>query len=140
MKIAFLGSNYYAFDAFKVLLKHADIDPVLVIGLDENRFSRSGMASYYYQGSRFFSYANGLGISSHITENLNADTIAQKLLSDSEPDYVFAMGWPDILDKDVLELSRNGFVGIHPSMLPKYRGGAPLNWQLIEMSVGQRNA
>ncbi len=42
------------------------------------------------------------------------------------------------LPKRLLHIPRHGFVNVHPSLLPKYRGAAPVNWALIrgEASTG----
>ena len=47
-------------------------------------------------------------------------------------------GWYWLLRKEILESVPGGFIGIHYSLLPKYRGGAPLVWALIngEPEVG----
>ncbi|NJN80577.1 MAG: methionyl-tRNA formyltransferase [Anaerolineales bacterium] len=41
------------------------------------------------------------------------------------------MGWYWVLKADVLNLVSHGWLGIHASLLPKYRGGAPLVWAII---------
>lgn len=132
LKVGFIASNYYAFDAFRRLVKRGDIEPSFVVGLDERRMSQSGMSPFYYQGSRFVSYALGMGIPAWLTTDLNTDLDLHHAIKLQEPDLVLAMGWPDILKAHVLSLSRLGFLGVHPSWLPEYRGGAPLNWQFLD--------
>lgn len=135
LRIGFLGSNYYGFSAFKRLLAHGDVEPVFVVGLREDRFAASGMCPYYYQGSRYFSYGLSRGIPSFLTQDLNTDPELLRRLRELRADFVFAMGWPDILRDDALRIAPGGCVGVHPSTLPLYRGGAPLNWQIIEGST-----
>jgi methionyl-tRNA formyltransferase len=53
-------------------------------------------------------------------------------LLELRPDLCFVYGWYSILDKQTLELARDGFIGVHPSVLPKYRGGASLVWSMIK--------
>jgi len=132
MKVGFICSNYYGYDAFRRLLGHKEIEPVFVLGLNERRFKNSGMAPYYYQGSRYCSYALGKKIPSFFTLDLNGDTELIATLKRRKAEYVFAMGWPDILHPAALAIPSKGCLGIHPSALPMYRGGAPLNWQLVE--------
>jgi methionyl-tRNA formyltransferase len=48
---------------------------------------------------------------------------------DADIGVVVAFG--EILGKDVLETTRRGFLNLHASLLPKYRGAAPINWALI---------
>lgn len=47
------------------------------------------------------------------------------------PDLVFCVGWTQLLRRELLELPRLGCIGFHASMLPKYRGRAPVNWAII---------
>lgn len=41
------------------------------------------------------------------------------------------VGWYRIIPETVLSVPARGFVGIHASLLPQYRGGAPLVWAMI---------
>ncbi len=47
------------------------------------------------------------------------------------PDLTSVVAYGHILRKDLLDIPRLGNVGLHPSLLPKYRGAAPINWALI---------
>lgn len=44
---------------------------------------------------------------------------------------IFCIGWPRILKSEILQLNNILKIGFHSSVLPKYRGGAPVNWALI---------
>ena len=48
-----------------------------------------------------------------------------------EPDFVLAIGWYYMLPTNFCILPKKGFAGIHASLLPKYRGNAPLVWAMI---------
>lgn len=47
------------------------------------------------------------------------------------PDLICVVAYGHILSKDVLDIPPLGAIGLHPSLLPKYRGAAPINWALI---------
>jgi len=47
------------------------------------------------------------------------------------PDTVFVCGWYWIIDKMILNKIPNFILGIHNSLLPKYRGHAPLVWSML---------
>jgi UDP-4-amino-4-deoxy-L-arabinose formyltransferase/UDP-glucuronic acid dehydrogenase (UDP-4-keto-hexauronic acid decarboxylating) len=47
------------------------------------------------------------------------------------PDYIFAFYWRSLLPLPLLELARRGAFNLHGSLLPHYRGRAPLNWVLV---------
>jgi methionyl-tRNA formyltransferase len=48
-----------------------------------------------------------------------------------EPDLLVAIGWYYMVPKSIRNLAKRGTVGIHASLLPRYRGGAPLVWAMI---------
>lgn len=47
------------------------------------------------------------------------------------PDLVVVAAFGQILPGEILERPKLGCINVHPSLLPKYRGAAPLNWSLI---------
>ena len=47
------------------------------------------------------------------------------------PDLCIVVGWYWLLKPEVLKLVPYGWLGIHASLLPKYRGGAPLVWAMM---------
>ncbi len=48
-----------------------------------------------------------------------------------DPDLGIVMAYGMILPKELLDIPRYGFINIHASLLPKYRGAAPINWAII---------
>lgn len=48
------------------------------------------------------------------------------------PDLCVTAAFGHILSQEVLDIPRIGTVNVHASLLPKYRGSAPVNWALIE--------
>jgi methionyl-tRNA formyltransferase len=53
------------------------------------------------------------------------------------PDLILVIGWYHMVPHSLRELAPRGCVGIHGSLLPRYRGGAPLVWAMIH---GEREA
>ncbi len=47
------------------------------------------------------------------------------------PDMVVLVAFGQILPKEVIQFPRLGCINVHPSLLPKYRGAAPIQWALI---------
>jgi methionyl-tRNA formyltransferase len=47
------------------------------------------------------------------------------------PDLIVTVGWYFMIPKRMREIAPLGCIGIHGSLLPKYRGGAPLVWAII---------
>ena len=48
-----------------------------------------------------------------------------------EPDVIVVAAYGQILPKDILALPKYGCINIHASLLPAYRGAAPINWAII---------
>ncbi len=57
--------------------------------------------------------------------------MANDLLRKLSPDVLMACGWYGILPTDIVESVPQGCFGLHNSLLPKYRGWAPLVWSII---------
>ena len=62
-------------------------------------------------------------------ETITPDLI--KVLGDLEPDFIIVVAFGQILKKDLLALPRHFCINLHSSLLPKYRGAAPINWAII---------
>ncbi len=52
-------------------------------------------------------------------------------LKQVEPDLIVVVAFGQILPKEVLDLPRLGCINVHGSLLPKYRGAAPIQWSVI---------
>lgn len=62
--------------------------------------------------------------------NLNSpDNIGK--VRELAPDLILVIGWTRLLGKELLSIPRLGCVGFHASLLPAYRGRAPVNWAII---------
>ncbi|WP_421847064.1 bifunctional UDP-4-amino-4-deoxy-L-arabinose formyltransferase/UDP-glucuronic acid oxidase ArnA [Marinomonas sp.] len=48
-----------------------------------------------------------------------------------DPDYIFSFYYRDMLSQDLLDCAKLGAFNLHGSLLPKYRGRAPVNWALV---------
>ena len=51
-------------------------------------------------------------------------------LQQLEPEVIVVVGYGQILPRSILHLPRWGCVNVHASLLPKYRGAAPINWAI----------
>lgn len=53
------------------------------------------------------------------------------IIRDLKPDFIVVVAFGQILPKDIIDMPFNGCVNVHASLLPKYRGAAPINWAII---------
>ena len=56
---------------------------------------------------------------------------ALEILKEISPDVIAVVAYGKILPKEILELPKYGCINIHGSLLPKYRGSAPIQWSVI---------
>ncbi len=54
-----------------------------------------------------------------------------QILKDLNPDLIVVVAFGQILPKAILDIPKFGCVNVHVSLLPKYRGAAPINWVII---------
>jgi|ETN01SMinimDraft_4_1059930.scaffolds.fasta_scaffold07316_4 methionyl-tRNA formyltransferase len=63
-------------------------------------------------------------------EDINNPDVLDEIRS-LKPDVIIQFGWSHLIKKDLINIPPKGCVGFHSSLLPKYRGGSPLNWGII---------
>ena len=61
----------------------------------------------------------------------NSVSALTEMVKDFKPDIAIVSGYYQIIPESTLTLVPEGFWGFHNSLLPKYRGGSPLVWQII---------
>lgn len=59
------------------------------------------------------------------------DGEALSILQELQPDLIAVVAYGKILPKEILELPKYGCVNVHGSLLPKYRGAAPIQWAVL---------
>ena len=64
-------------------------------------------------------------------ENFREDETVQQL-ADLKPDVVAVVAYGRILPQRVLDVAPLGFINIHASLLPRYRGSAPYQWAVLD--------
>lgn len=120
-RAVFLGSKAFGLSIFRSIVAPSDSIAWTIIHPNDSQDQRSALAEWRKE-------AKALQIDL-IKTSSKAET--KKLLEGLAPDIVFACGWYQLLDAETLALPPRGIWGIHNSLLPKYRGGSPLTWSLI---------
>ena len=59
------------------------------------------------------------------------DGTALELVRSLAPELIVVVAYGRILPKDILDVPPLGCVNVHASLLPKYRGSAPINWAML---------
>jgi len=85
--------------------------------------------SQWFGSVRQVAEAHGLRVETPDTPN-TPEWIAAGRIAD--PDYLFSFYYRHLLDKAWLEVPRRGALNMHGSLLPKYRGRAPVHWAILK--------
>ena len=74
--------------------------------------------------------AEAHGIPVHLAPSFNTDEVFGAIRT-HQPDFLFSFYFREMIQARFLELPRLGAYNLHGSLLPKYRGRAPINWVLV---------
>ena len=70
------------------------------------------------------------GIPYKYTNQINTDKEVKRFLEELKPDYLYCIGWSQILHNEILGIPKKGTIGFHPAELPNNRGRHPIVWAL----------
>ena len=71
-----------------------------------------------------------LGLEVYQPDSINSQESINKL-RELSPDCIVVIAFGQVLKREVLDIPQYGCINIHASLLPKYRGAAPINWAII---------
>ena len=77
------------------------------------------------------SFAIEKGIRVYQPEKIKNNTSFIDELKNLNPDVIVVVAYGKILPMEVLEIPKYGCINVHGSLLPKYRGAAPIQWSII---------
>lgn len=129
MRIIFFGATKYSEDLLKELLRNKyEIAAIFTL-------PRKFRISYSTSAIEICNYADLRKISKEykipIIELSGKFNKYVDRIKKFSPDIILVLGWYHLLPKAVRQIPKKGCIGIHASLLPKYAGGAPLTWALI---------
>lgn len=76
-------------------------------------------------------YAVEKGFTLYQPEKIRKNTEFIETIKSLNPDVICVVAYGKILPKSILEIPKYGCINIHPSLLPKYRGPAPIQWAIL---------
>ncbi|HQL00154.1 MAG TPA: methionyl-tRNA formyltransferase [Smithellaceae bacterium] len=124
-KVVFMGTPAFALPALEALHNHAM--PVIAVITQPDRPSGRGQKEIAPPVKHL---AQKLGLPVLQPQKVK-DPEFLDTLGPMEPDLIVVAAFGQILPKTIIDLPSLGCLNIHPSVLPRYRGAAPLNWTLI---------
>ena len=76
-----------------------------------------------------------LGLPIRTPSSLKNNVDEYNFIKKMKPTIVVVISYGQIIPKELLELSKNGFLNIHASILPKYRGAAPIQRAIMSLDI-----
>ncbi len=126
MRIVFMGTPSFAVASLEALVRAghqvagAFSQPDKPVGRHQNKLQPTPVKEC----------AQAHGIPVYQPERLR-DGTALALLRELDPELIVAAAYGRILPDDILALPPKGCINVHSSLLPKYRGSAPINWAIL---------
>lgn len=119
-RVAFFGNHDVGIEAFDGVRRCAG--DILVVAHPENP----------EEGVRYASlYAHAVEREIRAIRGTASSDAVQKAIADFQPDLIWITDYRYLLPKQLLALAPAGAVNLHPSLLPAYRGRAPINWAIL---------
>ena len=125
MKIVYLGSGEFGIDCLNALAKSAHSLDFIV-----TQPPRQAGRGRKPTPTPAAVWGNEHSVPFVETPNINTPEMLQKI-DEYKPDLIVVAAFGQKIGNDVINLPPKGTINIHGSLLPKYRGAAPINWAII---------
>jgi len=126
MRILFCGTPQFAVLTLKHLFAQPDFEILAVITQPDRARGRGRQVSF----SPIKKVALAAKLPVHQPEKIRAPEV-QELLQSYSPDFIVIIAYGQIIPARLLPIPKYGWINLHASLLPKYRGAAPINWAIV---------
>ena len=126
MRIVFWGTPQISVPTLKILInsKH---EVIAVVSQPDRKRGRGSKQI----PSPIKQLADSNSIEVLTPKSIKADNLSKQRLKEMKPDLFLVLAFGQILPKEILEIPTYGSWNIHASLLPRWRGAAPIQWALI---------
>jgi methionyl-tRNA formyltransferase len=125
MKIVFMGTPEFAVPTLKACIENFQVVAVLTQpDKPKGRGKKMGYSEVKEEALK-----HNMDIYQPVKLRNDRETIDK--LKEIAPDFIVVVAFGQILTKEVLDIPKYGCINLHASLLPKYRGAAPINWSII---------
>jgi methionyl-tRNA formyltransferase len=125
MRIVFCGTPEFAVPSLRRLAAHPEFSVEAVVSQPDRPRGRGQTVS----ASPVKDAALAAGLHVFQPESIKSDS-AQEFLKRVAPDAVVIIAYGQIIPSRLLTLPRLGWINLHASLLPRYRGAAPIHWAI----------
>lgn len=131
IRVVFMGSSAFSLPAVDVLAEAEDVDLAAVVTQPDRPRGRNRRI----QPGPVHARATDLGVPVQMPGRVG-DPEAVAALAALVPDVLLVASYGQFIPRAVRELPRLGILNIHPSLLPQYRGAAPMQWAIANGDTG----
>ena len=126
LRVAYMGTPEFAVPTLEALLasRHE------VVGVFTNPDRRSGRGKKVHP-SPVKAAAVAAGVPVYQPRRVRGNDEALEVLTSWAPDVTVVVAYGQILPVSILEVAPMGSINVHASLLPRYRGAAPINWCIV---------
>ena len=125
-KIIFMGTPDFAEKSLRKL-NESDNNIIAVV---TNTDKPKGRGMKLFQSPvKQYALENNLKI--YQPEKIKENNDFIETLRAMKPDFICVVAYGKILPREILEIPKYGCINVHASLLPKYRGAAPIQWSII---------
>ena len=126
MRIIFFGTPQFAVPTLETLIKHPDFEVIAVVTQPDKRRGR---------GSKTIpSAVKKVAVEHNITvwqpKSIKKNRETLDKLQQAKADAFVVVAYGQILSKEILDMPKLGCINVHGSLLPQYRGAAPIQWSI----------
>ena len=126
MKIVFMGTPDFALESLKAIYEAGHE----IIGVVTNPDKPKGRGMKMIASPvKEYALEKNLKIFQPIKIRTNLEFIEE--IKKLNPDVICVVAYGKILPKEILEIPKLGCINVHASLLPKYRGAAPIQWAVL---------
>ena len=127
-KIIFMGTPYFAVPILKSLYQNGY--PISVVYTQPPKKSHRGQK---INKSPVQSLSETLNIECRTPSSLRNNIEEKKFLQNLNADLAIVVAYGQILESEILSLTKKGFINIHASLLPNLRGAAPIQRSIMNL-------
>jgi methionyl-tRNA formyltransferase len=127
-KIVFMGTSNFSVPILKSLYQNGY--PIVTIYTQPPQKSMRGQK---INKSPIQKMAENLCIECRTPDSLKENNEEYNFLKLLNPDLVIVVAYGQLISKNYLSLSKHGFINIHASLLPKWRGAAPIQRSIMNL-------
>lgn len=126
MKIVFMGTPDFARDSLKAVVEAGHEVALVVTNPDKPKGRGMKLIS---SDVKKYAIEQNLEVVQPVKVRNNPEFVEQ--LKNINPDVICVVAYGKIIPKEILDIPRLGCINVHGSLLPKYRGAAPIQWAVL---------